>query len=59
MAYSELYWLISNNGIAVFVVIILLYDKFKTNGILAEALNNNTRAITRMESKLEFMKGGK
>lgn len=55
--YSELYWLITNNGFGIFVAVVLLWDKIKTNGSLMTAVENNTMILKDLKDYL--LKGGR
>ena len=51
MIDSELIPLLQNVGFPIFVALILLYDKIKSNGSLRKAVENNTAILKRIESK--------
>lgn len=45
--------LIKEFGFPAAIAIILLYDKIKSNGSLRKAVENNTKAINKIENFLE------
>ena len=53
MAYSELYWLINNHGFAVFIAIVLLWDKLKSNGSLKQTVENNNSLLIEIKDVLK------
>ena len=50
---NELIPLVSEVGFPIFVALLLLWDKMKTNGSLKEAVNNNTRIQERVLRVIE------
>ena len=44
-------------GFPAFIVIILLWDKMKSNGNLKRAVENNTKAIVRIQQYLDDRTG--
>lgn len=44
--------LLNNFGFPAFVTVILLWDKIKSNGSLRKAVENNTRLLEQIESKI-------
>jgi len=49
-------YLLHNFGFPVFVAIVLLWDKIKTNGNLLQVVSNNNELLR--EIKNNFLKGG-
>lgn len=45
--------LLNNFGFPVVVTLILLWDRIKSNGSLRKAVENNTKLLTRIESKIK------
>lgn len=53
---TEAVSIINDVGFPIFVAVLLLYDKIKTNGSLKTAVDNNTLAIAELRSHITKLK---